>query len=595
MVHIRNAVYIEENTHHFADFVCSDYFFILAEKNNLEDTDKFQQNLQELRIYFENNPPKTFSNFVDKVSGFSSTIIGLSSYVACFLQDDCLYVKTYGQGEVYLRRNNMLASLVRGDASASGYVHEHDCLVLLTKSCDELSKKETIADIATKKDEHEVLSFVKELMQKDNLGLGACATLLFYSKPVLLEDEEALYSKEFENQQKSALLNSVVRKFGSFVASIESQSKRVSLASKKKKFIFASLVVLFFIVMWSLVFGYKRRMHRQATLKIEAAKEIIDQKLIEAEDVSILNLARSQILIAEAKQEFSTLKKAVGEAALSEMEQLELQIAKAETSIVKKEDKKPEVFYDLQLIKKDAKAQKIYKQDNMAALLNSAAGEVYVLDLEKKSVDTVRKKELVGATSVTLTTNYDPIVYNKSIGIILVRDDNAKTVIEKDEEWGELTDMATYNNNLYIVDSQRDELYKYSVTQDGYSTKTTYIKEGQGVEMGSGKASVAIDSAVYVSSGANVFKFISGIREDFSVSLPKKEGVQFDAMYTDIEANKLYLLDKKAGTIYVVSKTGEYEKQINASVFTKADDFIVSEKAKQVYVLSQDKLLAIEL
>jgi len=189
--------------------------------------------------------------------------------------------------------------------------------------------------------------------------------------------------------------------------------------------------------------------------------------------------------------------------------------------------------------------------------------------------------------------NGDPYVFSTKDGVIKIDSSNkAENVIKKDSDWKSVKDFWIYNGNIYILDSGNDEVYKYLVAEEGYSNKTSYFGSGQAIDLDSATA-LSIDVSIYVAVGSDVYKFVSGVRDSFSVTIPDDE-VDFEDIYTDQDIDNIYLLDRDSGRIFIVSKNGEFKKQISASLITKADDFVVVEE-QGALVLVKDKIYKIEL
>jgi len=600
MVYILSAAHIATNNDtFFTDFVHSEHFFILASINKGSESAQFHSSLAQMCLNIENSAPKTLREFSGYLDQISTALPHLDSFAACFLKNNILYIQTR-RGALYIKRENNVSKIIDGDKNASGYAQENDVIFLTLAPLAILTQNLVIEKLQNANDPSEIVESIKSEMDVEKDVDSSFATIIFTIKEDLLS-EEVVPPADLSFDNTPAVADDVAQPLPqedvkvsklSFVQQLLAKIPPIPLESTRKKILFASVIILFFILLWSVVFGFKRRQKAQALERINVSKEVIDQKLLEAQDVSILNLARSQILILEARQEFATLEKNVGTQVPEEMSQLKDKIAIAEKDIVKKEEKKPEVFFDLQLIKKEAMADALYKQDSVAFMLNGSAGEVYVLDLEKKSIKTIKKNEFKGATDIAATKVYEPLVYHPQRGVMLVRGEKVIEAVKKDDEWGTISDMATFNSNLYIVDSKKDEIYKYLVAQDGYTTKSSYVKGGESIAL-SDAATISIDSALYVTSGNKVFKFLSGIKQDFSVSLPNKEGIVFDKIYTAEDVSKLYLLNKGSGTLFVLSKTGEYEKQIDSAILKKADDFAVSQNTKSIYILVGSKLYSL--
>ena len=65
-----------------------------------------------------------------------------------------------------------------------------------------------------------------------------------------------------------------------------------------------------------------------------------------------------------------------------------------------------------------------------------------------------------------------------------------------------------------------------------------------------------------------------------------------DDIFTSKELDKVYLLDKESKRIFIVSKEGEFLKQVVASVIGNIDDFVV-DKNEGILLLHKDKITKI--
>ena len=79
----------------------------------------------------------SINNLSEFESGLSGIIVKLNfpahfSLAAGYINQNVLYVKTVGKGQIYYRRGNEFGLLMDGDKSASGYVQEYDCAIFTT-------------------------------------------------------------------------------------------------------------------------------------------------------------------------------------------------------------------------------------------------------------------------------------------------------------------------------------------------------------------------------------------------------------------------------------------------------------------------------
>lgn len=347
--------------------------------------------------------------------------------------------------------------------------------------------------------------------------------------------------------------------------------------------------VLLIVFVWSVILGYQRRTGAQNKDKIKTTRELVEEKLNQAEDVAFLNLPRAIALINDAKKDLTTLKKDIKNDKNKDVIQLATLIAEKEKSILKKEVKTAVEYFDLSVENKSANGSKLYlTQDTLVVL--DPRGEIYLLSLsekslEKKTFPEIKESSLVGLDKDTI------FFYKENSGIATIQPDKKpKNVIRKDKDWGEIRDLVIFNANLYLLDTGKSNIYKYLVTEDGFSKKTSYFKSGE--KPNTRISSFAIDGSVYVAATNTIFKYIEGVRDDFDTVFPE-EGVSLNKVMTNESLEKVYAWDKGKGAMYVIAKTGTYERQIKVPILKKASDVVVFKN--EAYILTGAKIYQVNL
>jgi hypothetical protein len=518
------------------------------------------------------------------------------SLAAGYLTKDILYLKTAGEGQIYLRRGKQFATLISGDKSASGYLRQFDCFVFTTDRITALLGGTN--DIKTFIEHNKPQDIVEKLQEEDYGEDDQGAAMLFVefveekkeaevsTKDMMAEDED-IYEKEITPSVKpvpklSLPVNfSFTNKVGAF---------RSLQSNKHKRLVFIGVAVIFAILVWSVVLGSQRRADEQMDKKIAATKDTITLKLNQAEESSFLDIDKSMSLLAEARTDVANLKREVGEKKKEQVAELDKLIKDRENKIVKKEEKNFEEFYDLALENKDASGSKMYFDIDSVAILDDKKGIIYILSLEKKSLTKKSAGELKDAQLVGMYKN-DVFFFNQEKGGIfkIGTNDKAQKIIANDDEWGNISDMHLYSGNIYLLDKDKQQIYKYTAVEKGYSDRNEYFSGEGGAALSSGN-SLAIDSSVYVSVGDKILKYTKGAGEDFKTTYPEA-GVNLSKVYTNAEIEKVYAWDKSKGIVYVMDKKGVYERQIRSSILAKGDDLVVYENS--IYVLVGQKIYKI--
>ena len=648
----------------FTDFfIAGNFFGVIAFQDGITQDDgkvlveKFKEGLLSSSAQSLAEFESSISNLILKLN--FPVHVGLS---VGFLYQDVLYLKTVGDGEIYLRRGNSFSQLISGDKIASGFLKQFDLAVFTTTKIQELIGKaddikafvemskpgeiiQKVNDQTYGDEEKGFVSLFVEFTPEDDsmvptikINQGSESQTSANSQepesptptpssttssptPPNYKQPETAQTASYEvtppvtpvspispdstaDKQVTPNLATPVIDSQDAVAPATAEPQltipdapkagflqKITGFFKTKKFTIIMAIIILAILIWSVVFGYQRREAAKLQQKYVTASEEIDGKLKEAKSEATLNIDKSLTLISEAKSLLDVLKKDIGDKKPTEIVELAKKISDAENSVVKKESKNYEEFYDFTLENKNAKGSAIAKEGNLLAVLDTGRKAVYLLDLDSKSLTAYTSPEVASASLVGIYDK-DLYFYTKEKEIFkFTSQTKAKDLIAKDVEIKNVVDMELYSGNIYLLDEGSDEIYKYLVTEGGFSSKRTYFGEGQTINL-SGAVGMSIDSAIYIANLNNIVKYISGAKESFSPSFPQ-ENVAFDAIYTDRDIDEVYALDKKNSAVYVLSKTGEYIKEIQSSIFNKAKAIFVHEG--QIHALIDEKIFTVSL
>lgn len=490
------------------------------------------------------------------------------SAVFGYLVDHVLYLKTINNGAIYIIRNNQIGKIIDGDNNASGYIKKDDYLVFSFFEFFETVKKNNLLKKVAKKTPHQIVE-EWNIFLKDNDDSGLVALIVRFFE----QGEEVKDSPRFF----------VFDKFSWLINKLNSFNPR-----KKISFLVVSIVSL--LLLFNISQGLIKTLSNNQLKKIETKKELILSKLNEAEDTAFFNINRSQELIDEAKNELNYLQKELKERYPQKIEEIKNLISEKEKTILKKEEKQGQEFYDLTIEEKNSQGSRLYLDEESLSILDKRNGRIYILNLEKKSIKTISNSKIKKAELISAYEN-KVFFFIRDEGIYQVEEEKIKKVVEADKDWKEAIDFWVYAGNLYLLDRGNDQIYKYLAISNGYSQKTSYFKGGEAVDLNRVN-SMAIDASVYLGLLDYILKYTSGIRESFKVSFPT-ENINLTKIYTNKNLEKLLAWDKNKGVVFVFSKKGEYEREIKSPVFNQATDLVVF--GQKIYVLLGNKIYMVDL
>ena len=185
-------------------------------------------------------------------------------------------------------------------------------------------------------------------------------------------------------------------------------------------------------------------------------------------------------------------------------------------------------------------------------------------------------------------------------GVILSIDDDgsrANLILADPPAWAELADADNFQNNLYRLQPDANQIYKYTPTTLGYELEPVPFLE-QEVDIG-GALDMAIDGDVYLLLGDNqIQRYRVGQQVLFDVSDLDKPLTDPTLIYTDQRLESLYVVDAAFARIVELDKRpGREGGFIRQFLYTGSDDFFadvrglwVDEAAGTMVVLGAESL-----
>jgi len=474
---------------------------------------------------------------------FRTANLTLSFSIAFLYQkEDMVFLKAYGNGAIALQRSKITVPLVKHGAYASGKIEKGDRIALSLKEKDPFSDHDDTVQVE------------------------------FGSEDVGVSDPPSDRCVRRPSTNHINILNIAIARL---------------TGRKKQSLIVIALVATALLTIF--IRNYSSKAAQEDRHSLDTAESIITQKLEQAVDVFELNSGRSIALLTETKQDLKSLEKKLHSSHKSEVALLAEKIDNTEKKILQKNIKTSVEFIDLGLEEKGAQGSAMWRYDDKAVIINPKGG-AYILSLEKKSLEARSTHSIAGASLAGLDESA-VYVYKQGTGIIKVESDTAKpkTVIKQDKDWGTIVDLRVFNKNLYLLDSAKGQIYKYIPAEDGFATKSAYFKSGAYAK---NAVSFAIDQSVYVAQKNLITKYTSGLQDGFAPQYPDSEP-SITRIITGSDVDDLYIWDKSAGRIVVLSKNGGYRKTIESSILSKATS--VEVYADAAYALLGPKIYKVAL
>lgn len=274
------------------------------------------------------------------------------------------------------------------------------------------------------------------------------------------------------------------------------------------------------------------------------------------------------------------------------VKELQSKINSKETEVLKiYKDINLELFLSLDLIKQSFKTSRMSFSVNKILLLDESQKSLVAIDISLKTPSILAGPQQLGSGAMASLNGSHAFVYSPDKGITQTDIDTKKTsvVSKADPEWGNIADVFAFSGNIYVLDSTKAKIWKYTPTQSGYSGKLEYLRQDNPKLSISKK--LVIDYSVWVlTSEPDILKFTAGNSDFFAISGLTSPLTQIDNIAIPEELDSVFILDKFNNRILVTKKNGEYLAQYISDQFGKVDDFFVDEEQKQIYLLIENKI-----
>lgn len=348
-------------------------------------------------------------------------------------------------------------------------------------------------------------------------------------------------------------------------------------------------ITLLLILIVSIMFGIKSK--RQADIKAGYEADLVtaEHGLTESLKIFSLNKNRSRELFIESRKLVEDLtQKDIQDSRLDIVKQV---IEQNQGKILGEYKPTIENFVDLGLLTDNFKGDKINLTNDTLYVTDKSSRKIVKLILESK-----RSEVLAGPNK--LPDIYDTASYFDRVFVI-----NNEGIFEVSKTKEKVSDTIFSNNviasvfagNLYVLDKGESEIFRFAGDGKVFATRKNWLASGIDVNLSSAK-SIGIDGSIWVlTDKGEVYKFVQGNKQTFSLDTDFINDVTITNFFTSDETQALYFLDHINGKIIVFTKEGEYIAQYIHNDLKDTTSIIVSESAKKIILLNENKLFSIEL
>lgn len=524
--------------------------------------------------WLENSSFFQLKEAVEKV--FKEVKDGLEvEILAASLVDGVLNLAFIGEGQAVLWRKGKKGVILKGSLdrveTASGFLEKEDRFLIGTKRFFEIVPEEKINQAlfcSSLKEAGEILS---PLVLGFNQGLAA-AILAYW------QEEEEKKEEEPEIKLKKQI------KIKDWFLKIKDYLFQPPTKKTSSKSLLTVALIFALLLGVGVVYGGKERKRQEEEKKV---KEILNQVRVKKEEgESLLSLNPSK-----AHESFKEAEKLLAEIKDESLASSQLKTTKEElknqlVGLLKEYRIEPELFFDLELIKKGAVGSDFVLAKESLLVLDKENGSIYEIEMDKKNNILISGEEIKEGKVLVLFKDLVFVLTNG--GIYQVKDSKIFLLI-KSENWEDPKDIDFFADNLYLL--TKKNILVYSNLENNFSSKRNWLAKEQDL---SSFEKMVVDGSIWL-VGEKVEKYFRGEKDVFRlVGLDKEISSSLD-LDTTPESEFLYILDRNNQRILVVKKSGEYFSQYFYPSSFNFEKIKVDEVRKKIFLLEKNKIFQVEL
>lgn len=513
----------------------------------------------------QTHTPLEWRDFVDSELSEVSPSVERSMIISCFYEEN---VWIFGSGEVsaQLYRNEQFVTLTTGEnwsQGLTGKMVNNDTLILGTKRGMEASQSEGVRESIRTGLDNFVETLAPLIHQKTGQAEIALSLLGFSSSEVGVPTEDT----------------SVKEKFPEIVV------RRMREEPRRFNLIVGSIVSIGLIVL--IITGAMVRIEKKAKSEYEETIGRSTAMITEAESVAQSNPERAKILLSQSIELLEIYLGTEPKANYQKEAVAALLIIKSkEQEILRVRGIALEPTLELSILADGLEAD---------TLVSDSLGSMYFWDDSSRSIVGVSTKDL---SKVSFTVENERFIRPFSVsdneyvglasgGVWSGSIDEQKIVIPTDEEWGEISQIATFGNNIYLLDRGQGEIWKYAATDVGYGERKRWF--GAGIILDLSKVvDWVVDGDIWLlTSSGKLEKYSRGAPAKFAMTgFPSNSdtGGFLDPIAVSIVDEKVYVLERGAKRVVVLDLNGQYLEQHVSEDFGRASDIMVYEGKGYVLV-----------
>ncbi len=149
-------------------------------------------------------------------------------------------------------------------------------------------------------------------------------------------------------------------------------------------------------------------------------------------------------------------------------------------------------------------------------------------------------------------------------------------------------DLNIYSNNLYVLDGNGKQFFKYPENSASFNNGQAWLKEEVDLQ---DVSSFTVDGSIYtIDNQGQIKKFTKGRIEEFSYQTPNPKIGAKATIQTFRDSKYLYIIDPSNQRVVILNKDGNIKDQYTSLKFDQLLDLAIDPNEQAIYLLNGQHL-----
>jgi hypothetical protein len=253
-------------------------------------------------------------------------------------------------------------------------------------------------------------------------------------------------------------------------------------------------------------------------------------------------------------------------------------------------------FFDLRLVQSNFLANAVDVTPDTLFFLDSGQRKILALNIEKKQPTLLSIGEFPEIRALVADERFVYFLGQGLFRFTLSGTEIAKLVKNTDETIASGQSIGVFGSYVYVMNKGQNNIFRYTVGEDQLDSKpAAWVQTSEALDL-STVQNFSIDGDIWLgTTQGEVKKFTSGRESEFSITGLREAFSSPTTVFTKPDLQNLYVLEPQKNRVVVLSKKGEFLKEVKSSTLGAATGIVASEKVGKAFALSGSLVFEIQL